>query len=143
MRSVIANAADSMLMLKSLSFTSTNTGFAPVRMTADAVAKNVKSGTITSSPGPIPKTLSAAKMASVPLGIMMTCRAPVNLASDASRALVFLPSVIQLSSSVSMTENSSSFCMTGLNSGMCMAKLACRMGPVPRYGFIYAVVQTM
>ena len=34
--------------------TSTSTGVAPARLTPSAVAMNVKAGTITSSPGPIP-----------------------------------------------------------------------------------------
>ena len=37
-------------MLKVLGSMSTNTGFAPSLATADAVAKNVKLGSITSSP---------------------------------------------------------------------------------------------
>ena len=46
--------------------TSTNTGLAPSRQTAPAVAKNVKLGRITSSPGPMPSTISASSSASLP-----------------------------------------------------------------------------
>ena len=45
----------------------TKTFFAPVKFTAFAVAANVKSGTITSSPLSIPKLFRAKKIAAVPL----------------------------------------------------------------------------
>ena len=45
---------------------STNTGRAPVRQTAPAVAKKVKVGRMTSSPGPISRPCRASDSASVP-----------------------------------------------------------------------------
>ena len=45
---------------------STNTGFAPANATLFAVAAKVKDGTITSSPGPIPRESKARCRAEVP-----------------------------------------------------------------------------
>ena len=52
---------------------SANTGFAPSRHTALAVAKNVKLGTITSSPGPMPSASSASSSASLPDAQPIAC----------------------------------------------------------------------
>ena len=63
---------------------SANTGFAPSRHTALAVAKNVKLGTITSSPGPTPSANSASKIASLPEAQPTACSAPQYSAIAAS-----------------------------------------------------------
>src|SRR5688500_12061033 len=55
---------------------SAKTGLAPRRHTALAVAKNVKLGTITSSPGPTPSTISDNKSASLPEAHPTACRTP-------------------------------------------------------------------
>ena len=54
------DATESGSILNVRGSTSAKTGFAPHIETADAVAKNVNAGTITSSPGPIPTARSAA-----------------------------------------------------------------------------------
>ena len=63
---------------------SANTGFAPSRHTALAVAKNVKLGTITSSPGPMPSAISASSSASLPDAQPTACSAPQYSAIAAS-----------------------------------------------------------
>ena len=45
---------------------SANTGVAPSRVTALAVAKNVKLGRMTSSPGPMSRAINASSKASLP-----------------------------------------------------------------------------
>ena len=63
---------------------SANTGFAPSRHTALAVAKNVKLGTITSSPGPTPSAISASSSASLPDAQPTACSVPQYSAIAAS-----------------------------------------------------------
>ena len=77
---LIAFLMASIEMVRSAGFTSTNTGFAPQRYTALAVAIKVRSGTITSSPYPTSKALSAKKIAAVPLVVAEAYLAPTNLA---------------------------------------------------------------
>ena len=55
---------------------SANTGLAPNRHTALAVAKKVKLGTITSSPGPMPSAMSASSNASLPEAQPIACSTP-------------------------------------------------------------------
>ena len=66
-RGSIANVSGSM---------SANTGVAPTRATASAVAANVNAGTITSSPGPTSSARSARTSASVPLAQPIACAPP-------------------------------------------------------------------
>src|SRR4051812_9547948 len=63
---------------------SANTGFAPKRQTALAVAKNVKLGTITSSPGPMPRASSTSSKASLPDAQPTACSVPQYSAMAAS-----------------------------------------------------------
>ena len=65
-----AAAAHSGSMLKVYGSMSTNTGVPPIRETAVAVEMNEMAGTITSSPGPTPATVSAASSARVPLATL-------------------------------------------------------------------------
>src|SRR5262245_21036760 len=89
---------------------SANTGLAPSRQTALAVAKNVKLGTITSSPGPMPSAISESKIASLPDAHPTACITPQYSAMAASNFVTAGPctnaplrdtSVIAASSSVS------------------------------------------
>ena len=63
---VILALASARSMLKQTGQESTKTGVAPTRLTQPAVAKKVKVGTSTSSPGPTSRTMRARRMASVP-----------------------------------------------------------------------------
>ena len=65
-RSEIAFATESGSRQNVLGSMSANTGVAPIRLTASAVAKKVNDGTITSSPGPIPSARRPSTSASVP-----------------------------------------------------------------------------
>ena len=56
--------------------TSTKRGRAPTATTASAVAMNVLRGTITSSPGPIPRPARISSSASVPLATPTQCPTP-------------------------------------------------------------------
>ena len=58
------------------SFTSTITGIALTDKTAETVEKNVKSGTITSSPSPILSAFRAISIACVPLATEMPALHP-------------------------------------------------------------------
>ena len=64
------------LMLNVAGSMSTNTGRAPSRQTAPAVAKNVKLGRITSSPAPMPSAISGNSSASLPDAQPMACSVP-------------------------------------------------------------------
>ncbi|MFT3917330.1 MAG: hypothetical protein QM704_25560 [Anaeromyxobacteraceae bacterium] len=64
--------------------TSASTGVAPVRSTACAVAAKVRSGTITSSPGPSPSAWSARWRATVPFETVIAWRTPTQAAKAAS-----------------------------------------------------------
>ena len=74
---------------------SANTTVAPARITAVALAAIVRSGTMTSSPGPIPQALRARNNASVPLGAATQKRAPVYSHRLASKLRVSRNSVSQ------------------------------------------------
>src|SRR5262249_20803425 len=63
---------------------SANTGVAPTRAIASAVAKNVKAGQITSSPDPMPSASSTSTMASVPFATPIDCRVPRYAAASCS-----------------------------------------------------------
>ena len=63
---------------------STNTGSACISSTALIVATNVYGGTMTSSPGPMPRAASDVRRALVPFAVARQCLAPV---SDAYAAL--------------------------------------------------------
>ena len=82
--SVTRPAAAARSMLKSVSIESTNTGVAPVRAIAPAVAKNVNDGHSTSSPGPMPSVISESSSASVPELTPMACLAPTDSAATDS-----------------------------------------------------------
>jgi hypothetical protein len=71
---------------------STRTGVAPVRRTALAVAMNVTSGTITSSPAATPAAASARKIAVVPLVVATAWAAPNSEAIRRSNSVVTSPS---------------------------------------------------
>ena len=65
-RGVIAASNPPVSMSKVRGSMSTKTGNAPSRVTQPAVAKKLKAGTTTSSPGPTSRAMSATRMASVP-----------------------------------------------------------------------------
>ena len=65
-RGVTFRSASATSRLKQVGQESVNTGDAPAREMQPAVAKKVKLGQITSSPGPIPSAISASRMPSVP-----------------------------------------------------------------------------
>ena len=67
---------------------STKTGFAPARTIELAEAIIVQSGTITSSPGPIPSAFKAMNKLTVPLATTETCLLPVNSARRLSNSRV-------------------------------------------------------
>ena len=69
---------------------STKTGRAPSRDTAPAVAKKVKAGQITSSPGPMSSAISASSSASEPEPQVIANRASQNAASSRSSDFDFL-----------------------------------------------------
>ena len=75
-RGVMARSTASGSMQYVSGVMSTITGTAPQNSTAPAVATKVKSGTITSSPRPIPSASRATSIAWVPLVIAMPCFAP-------------------------------------------------------------------
>ena len=72
------------LMLNVVGSMSTNTGRAPSRHTAPAVAKNVKLGITTSSPGPIPSAINGNNSASLPDAQPTACATPQYAATAAS-----------------------------------------------------------
>jgi hypothetical protein len=61
-------------------------GFAPRRATVPAVAKKVNGEVSTSSPGPMPRAISATSRASVPEDTPTAGGRPTNAPSSASRA---------------------------------------------------------
>jgi hypothetical protein len=71
---------------------STNTGVAPVRTTARAVAKAEFGVVITSSPGPTPSACNARVMASIPLPTPTACGTPTKSAYSRSNASTSGPS---------------------------------------------------
>ena len=75
-RSVIAGSAVAAVMHHVSGSTSQKTGVAPRATTASAVAKKVKAGTTTSSPGTTPSARSPISSASVPLASPTQCSAP-------------------------------------------------------------------
>ena len=87
---------------------SANTGVAPIRLTASAVAKKVNDGTITSSPGPIPSARSPSTSASVPEPTPTAWRTPRKLAASRSNASTFGPRMKRPERSTSSTAFSSS-----------------------------------
>jgi hypothetical protein len=82
-RGVMARSIRWGSMLKVSGSMSTKTGRAPVRAMLPAVAKNVNGGQMTSSPGPMPSTMSEQRRASVPLD-MATPRLQAEYAARAS-----------------------------------------------------------
>src|SRR5215211_102036 len=80
---------------------SAKTGVAPVRAIASAVAKNVKAGQMTSSPGPAPSASSAMTIASVPLATPIASGTPRYAAASRSKAATFGPSTKRLDSRTS------------------------------------------
>ena len=75
-RGVIAASTASGSIVHVAGVTSTNTGSAPAAIGAYAVALNVRAGTITSSPQPMPSALSATSIVTVPFDIKIPWRAP-------------------------------------------------------------------
>ena len=71
-------------MLKVWGSMSTKMGVAPSSAGSSAVAKKVKGGTKTASPGPMPQAMSGMSSASVPEAQVMQCRAPVKAHRAAS-----------------------------------------------------------
>src|SRR3989344_7387187 len=78
-------------MLYVSGFMSTNTGFAPVKIIAFAVAIKVKGVVITSSPGPIPAAVKATIRALVPLSVATAYLVPQYLAKASSNSATFSP----------------------------------------------------
>ncbi|OQA35002.1 MAG: hypothetical protein BWY56_01808 [Acidobacteria bacterium ADurb.Bin340] len=76
-RGVRAASMASGSALKVTGSRSTKTGFAFNRATTPAVAKKVKLGMMTSSPGFRSRAMRATSRASVPLDMPMACFAPV------------------------------------------------------------------
>jgi hypothetical protein len=70
---------------------STNTGFAPVIAAALAVAAKVKVGTITSSPGPIPKANRPKCRADVPELRATQALPDTNFEKEFSNSATVLP----------------------------------------------------
>jgi hypothetical protein len=70
---------------------SANTGVAPTTTTAPAVAKKLRGGTITSSPGPSPGARRASSSASVPLASATANVLPQAAANSRSKARPSLP----------------------------------------------------
>ena len=83
-------------MLKASSETSAITGVALVNITAFAVATKVMSGTITSSPFPIPIAFNESWSAAVALDTPIAYLDPVNFANLFSKFFRFGPSVSKL-----------------------------------------------
>ena len=72
--------------------TSTSTGLAPVNTITLAVTTIVKSGMMTSSPGPMPSTSSAMCRPVVPFEQAMPWRVPTYRAKASSNIGMYLPS---------------------------------------------------
>src|SRR6202162_5070862 len=68
--------------------TSTSTGFAPARRTVFAETIRVKSGMMTSSPGPIPRATSDRWSAAVPLEQATACGIPHHAAKASSKRVM-------------------------------------------------------
>src|SRR5437867_1830935 len=70
---------------------STKTGFAPHWTTVEAVAKNVRGGTTTSCPGPMPCASNATCRAAVPVATAIACFRPRSFAKAFSNVSTFGP----------------------------------------------------
>src|SRR4051794_997579 len=88
--------------------TSANTGVAPIRAIASAVAKNVNAGQITSSPAPMPRASSTSTSASVPFPQPTVSGTPRYSAASSSNAFVFGPKTKRPSSRTSAKASLSS-----------------------------------
>ena len=102
-------------MLKVSSSTSTKTGVAPRIATTSPDEKNVKSGTNTASPSPIPQAISASSSASVPFPQVTQCFTPTYAASFSSSSETLLPPInllLAITSSIwrSMSFLSAAYC---------------------------------
>src|SRR5579862_3221855 len=82
---VIRRSTSAGSMLSDCGSMSANTGTAPRRATASAVAKNVNEGQITSSPSPMPSASSAITIASVPFATPTVCSTPRYAAASRSK----------------------------------------------------------
>ena len=83
---------------------STGTGFAPTYVQTFAVATNVRSGIMTSSPLPMPRAARARCNAVVPLLTLTPCPDPQNAANFSSNFGMYFPRLeIQLLSMQSRT----------------------------------------
>ena len=85
-RSVTRPAASSRSRFRVSGSTSANTGVPPASTTHSAVAKKLKAGTITSSPGARSSARRASTRASVPLATPTQPAAPSQLAKAFSKA---------------------------------------------------------
>src|SRR5258708_5957630 len=117
-REVIRRSASARSSVNVSRLTSAKAGTAPARETAFAVAINVKSGTITSSPGPIPSPCNAIASAIVALFTTSAWGTPKYFARSASNSLVFLPSVMKPEFMTLRTSSRSSGPSTGTIWGM-------------------------
>src|SRR3989344_8768917 len=97
---------------------SINTGFAPVKIIAFAVAKKVKGVVITSSPEPMPAALSAVIRALVPLSVAIAYFVPQYLANASSNSATFSPCESLPDRRTSITAFSSSLPICGLAIGI-------------------------
>ena len=76
-RSLIAGSAVAAVITQLSGSTSQKTGVAPIVTTGSTVAKKLREGTTTSSPGPTPSARSAIASASVPLPTPTQCSTPI------------------------------------------------------------------
>ena len=115
MRAVSLLATSSMSRVRDDSSTSAKIGFAELYITAWAVDTKVMAGTITSSPGPIPRSRMAISRAAVHDDRPTTRGAPTYAANSFSKASVRGPVPIHPDLRTSATAASSSSSMLGLN----------------------------
>ena len=92
-RSVIAASTPAKLIFIVSGSASTGTTVAPVCATASQVAINVCAGTITSSPGPIPRARNGSTSASSPLPTPTQYFAPQYSAKAASNSATAAPPI--------------------------------------------------
>src|SRR5258708_5922411 len=117
-RAVSARSTASIDSVKRAGSTSANTAVPPARRTALAVGMNVRSGTMTSSPGPMSFAIKASEIAAVPLVTATACLVPVRCAMRSSNSRVSGPSLMKLRSSTPARRDSSPPVISGANQGM-------------------------
>ena len=114
-RVLIRVATSSGSRLRDTGSMSANTGVAPTRAIASAVAKNVNAGQTTSSSRPIPSASSARTIASVPFATPTACGTPRNAAASLSNASTSGPKMRRPDSRTAENRCSSS----GMNGAYC------------------------